>query len=147
MRSFAFAETAGGFCYLPAVSHSSLRRLDIADGDLTGAAILLGIEGDLLTLVEGAHAGALEGRGVDEHILAAIIRRNEAEALLIVVELYGARIHGIPFTGFGYSRTQVARMGDLQLGFVDAWRVLNVRPAHSEGETARWSGQMSIVSR
>jgi hypothetical protein len=26
--------------------------------------------------------------------------------------------------------------------FVDAWRVLNVRPAHCKGETARLSGQL-----
>jgi hypothetical protein len=45
---------------------------------------------------------------MDEHVLAAIIRRNKAEALLSIVELYSARIHGIPFTEFGYSRTQVA---------------------------------------
>jgi hypothetical protein len=35
---------------------------------------------------------------VDEHVLAAVIWRNKAEAL---VELYSARVHGIPFTGLG----------------------------------------------
>jgi hypothetical protein len=90
----------GDFYNLPAV-FLQLRGLDIADGDLAGAAILLGIEGNLLTLVEAAHAGALEGRGVDEYVLAAVIRRNKAEALLIIVELYSARVHGIPFTGLG----------------------------------------------
>ena len=40
-----------------------------------------------------AHAGALERSGVDENVLAAVIRLNEAEAFLIVVELHGARIH------------------------------------------------------
>jgi hypothetical protein len=30
---------------------------------------------------------------VDEHVLAAIVRLNEAEALLVVVELNGARNH------------------------------------------------------
>ena len=47
--------------------------MDIADGDFAGAAVLLSVEGDLLTLVEAAHAGALEGRGVDEHVLAAVV--------------------------------------------------------------------------
>jgi hypothetical protein len=98
MRASALAESAGRFRNLPAVCHTRLRRLDIADGDLTGAAILLGIEGDLLALVEAAHAGALEGGGMDEHVLAAIIRRNKAEALLRIIELYGARVHGISFS-------------------------------------------------
>jgi hypothetical protein len=31
---------------------------------------------------------------VDEHVLAAIVRLDEAEAFLIVVELNGARNHG-----------------------------------------------------
>src|SRR5271165_3012035 len=100
-RPFAFAGSAGRFFNLPAVSHPRLRSLDIADGDLAGASILLGVEGDLLTLVEAAHAGALERRGVDEHVLAAVVRRDKAEALLIIVELYSARVHGIPFTGLG----------------------------------------------
>ena len=75
--------------------------MDIADGDFAGAAVLLSVEGDLLTLVEAAHAGALEGRGVDEHVLAAVVRSNKAEALLIIVELYSACVHEIPFTGLG----------------------------------------------
>jgi hypothetical protein len=31
---------------------------------------------------------------VDEHVLAAIVRLDEAEALLVVVEFHGARNHG-----------------------------------------------------
>jgi hypothetical protein len=31
---------------------------------------------------------------VNEHVLAAIVRLDEAEALLVVVELNGARNHG-----------------------------------------------------
>ena len=30
---------------------------------------------------------------VDEYVLAATVGLNEAEALLVVVELYGARVH------------------------------------------------------
>jgi hypothetical protein len=81
---------------------SALDGLDGADGDLAGLTVFLGIEGDLLTLGKAAHASALESGGVYEHILAAVIRLNEAEAFLIVVELYGARNHrGYPFTDVG----------------------------------------------
>jgi len=69
-------------------------RLDVADCDLARAAVFLGIEGHLLTFVESAHAGAFQGRCMDEYVLAAIVPLNEAEALLTVVELYGARVHG-----------------------------------------------------
>ena len=31
---------------------------------------------------------------MDEYVLATIVPLNEAEALLTVVELYGARVHG-----------------------------------------------------
>jgi hypothetical protein len=34
---------------------------------------------------------------VDENILAAVVRLNEAEAFLVVVEFHGARIHGVSF--------------------------------------------------
>src|SRR5258708_38521541 len=68
--------------------------LDVADGDLAGAAVRLSVKGDFLTLVEGRDAGPLQSRGVDEHVLAAIVRLDEAETLLTIVELYGARVHG-----------------------------------------------------
>jgi len=47
---------------------------------------LLNIERDLLALDQPAHSGAFKRRGVNENILAAIVRLNEAEAFLIVVE-------------------------------------------------------------
>jgi hypothetical protein len=71
----------------------ALCRLDIADGGLAGAAILLGIEGDLLALDQPRHPGALERGGMDENVLATIVRLNEAEAFLVIVEFHGARIH------------------------------------------------------
>ena len=70
-----------------------LGRLDVVDGDLAGAAIFSRVEGDLLAFAEAADAGALKGGGVNEHVLAAIVRLDEAEALLVVVELNGARNH------------------------------------------------------
>jgi hypothetical protein len=71
----------------------ALCRLDGAHGDLAGATVFLGIERDLLTLNQPTHSGAFERGGVNENILAAVIRLNEAEAFLVVVELHGARSH------------------------------------------------------
>src|SRR6266481_7601277 len=72
------------------ITPSGSRHLDSRDGGLAGAAILLGIEGNLLTLAETAQAGALQRGGVDENVLAAIVWLDESEAFLIVVELYCA---------------------------------------------------------
>jgi hypothetical protein len=74
-------------------SIQTLSRLDIADSDLAGAAVFLGIERHLLAFDQPAHAGALERSCVDENVFAAVVRLNEAEAFLVIVELHGARIH------------------------------------------------------
>ena len=79
----------GGFVVLL----EALCRLDAAHRDFAGAAVLLGIEGHLLALHQPAHSGAFERGSVDENVLTAIIRLNEAEAFLVVVELNGARSH------------------------------------------------------
>ena len=71
-----------------------LGRLDVVDGNLAAAAIFGRVEGNLLTFAQPADAGALESGGVDEHVLAAVVGLDEAEAFLIVVELNGARDHG-----------------------------------------------------
>src|SRR5260370_13136432 len=70
-----------------------LRGLDIADGDLAGAGIFLRVEGNLLAFGQSAHACALESGGVDEYVLAAVVRLNEAKTLLAIVELHGTRVH------------------------------------------------------
>ena len=80
----------------------TLGCLDIADGDLAGAAVFLGIESDFLAFDQSAHAGAFERGGMDENVLAAVVRLNEAEAFLVVVKLHGARIHQVyPFAELG----------------------------------------------
>src|SRR5579862_1193410 len=72
----------------------ALRHRDIADGDLAGAAVFLRIEGDLLALGQATQSGALERSRMNEDVLAAVIRLNEAEAFLVVVKFYGTRCHG-----------------------------------------------------
>jgi len=45
--------------------------------------------------VEAAHAGCFNGCGVDEHVLVAAFRRDEAEALLGIEKLYCSDSHVI----------------------------------------------------
>src|SRR5687768_9320895 len=78
----------------PAPTGRALCRLDVVDGDLAGAAVFRRVKGDLLAFDQAAHSGALQSSGMDEHVLAAVARLDEAEAFLIVVEFYGARVHG-----------------------------------------------------
>jgi hypothetical protein len=75
-------------------TRSALRSLDVVDGDLAGTAVFSRVEGNLLAFDEAAQASALESGGVNEDVLAAVVRLDEAEALHVVVEFYGARIHG-----------------------------------------------------
>src|SRR3954465_5379758 len=85
---------------------AALRGLEGVDGDLAGAAVLGGVEGDLLALDETAQARALQRGGVDEHVLGAVVRLNEAEAFLVVVEFYGARNHRGVLCKFGCAWAQ-----------------------------------------
>jgi hypothetical protein len=54
------------------------------------------VEGHALSLIEAAPAGSLDGTDVNENIAGAVVRRNEAEALLVIEELYGTDCHGRP---------------------------------------------------
>src|SRR4029453_2010735 len=54
------------------------------------AAVVLDLEGDLVALVEGGHAGPLESGGVYEYVLAAVFGLNEAEAARMIEEFHCA---------------------------------------------------------
>jgi hypothetical protein len=74
-------------------------QLQIAGGLL--ATLGYDFEADLLALVQRAHAGALHGRDVHEHIFRAIVRLNEAVALLGVKEFHSSFRHQeFPFSRF-----------------------------------------------
>ena len=70
-----------------------LERLDLRRGHFARALIFLELEAHALTFVEASEACALNGRDVNEHICAAGLRLDEAEALLLVEPLYGAGSH------------------------------------------------------
>src|SRR3954465_8136838 len=72
-----------------------LGQLDVVHGDLAGTAVLGGVKGDLLPFREARYTGALKSRRVDKDVLAAAVRLNEAEALLVVEKLNSARVHWV----------------------------------------------------
>ena len=53
----------------------------------------LGVVGDLLALSQGAEALGLDGGEVDEHVAAAVIVGDEAEALFVVKPFDSTVIH------------------------------------------------------
>jgi hypothetical protein len=67
-----------------------LGDLDRVDRDLLGTRVVARVEIHLLTLAQAIDAGALQRGGMDEYILIAIVRPNEAEASLIVEEFHGS---------------------------------------------------------
>jgi hypothetical protein len=50
-------------------------------------------ERNLLSFIKAIHAGALNRADVHKHVLAAIIRLNEAEAFLAVEPFHGSLHH------------------------------------------------------
>src|SRR4051812_218219 len=66
---------------------------------------LRGVELDALVLVEALVAGSGDGGVVDEHVLAAVIGSDEAEALLAVEPLHSALCHVVLSFGGAVLRT------------------------------------------
>ena len=83
----------GGICRFGRLQAQALRDLESPHGDLAGPRVGLSVEGDFLALLQSTDARALERGGVNENVLAAVVRLNEAETLVAVVELYCAPGH------------------------------------------------------
>jgi hypothetical protein len=66
---------------------------DVLDCELTGSAILLGVEGDPLTVHQASDASSFQRRRMDENIVAAALWSNEAIAPLTVEEFHCAFVH------------------------------------------------------
>ena len=78
----------------PLPAKSPLRDRKPPNRDLAGTRIGLRIERDFLALLQRRDTRALERGRVYEHVPAAVIRLNEAEAFVGIVELYCAVRHG-----------------------------------------------------
>src|SRR5215469_4829018 len=78
---------------------SSYAKLQTSDGlevrGLGATGIRHDVERDLLAFVQGAHARRFHGSGMDEHVLAAAFRRDEAKALGGIEEFHGSDSHMI----------------------------------------------------
>ncbi len=78
------------FCNIraaPEAPPNMLARLKIDGRGLTLLSTLQ-FKADRLTLVQGLHPGALNGRNMDEYVLGAVGRLNETKAFLWVEPLY-----------------------------------------------------------
>jgi hypothetical protein len=67
----------------------------IFSGRLAAPAVRDDVVRHLLALVEGVHAGAFDRADMNEDVLAAVLRLNEAKTLLAVKPLHSTRIHAI----------------------------------------------------
>jgi hypothetical protein len=93
------------------VTHRALQQSNKTLRGLAGAevnslrtlahTVWLDVEADLLAVDERAQARSLDSGDVDENVLRAAIRRNEAEAFGCVEELYG--------TGLGHWENSFTR--------------------------------------
>jgi hypothetical protein len=110
-----------------------LRRLQVNGGGLAAAPVGFDVERYLLAFDQRAHAGALDGGDVNEHIGAAGVLDDEAVAFLGVEELNGTLSHyGPPVeTHHAFCAVQTIRTA-FNPDFAWSWE----RPV-SAGETAR----------
>src|SRR5258708_25806597 len=67
--------------------------LQIGSRRLAAPPVGFNVEADLLAFDQAAHSGALDGRDVNEHVRAASLLLNEAEAFLGVEKLYRTCCH------------------------------------------------------
>src|SRR5690349_11040515 len=124
-------KNAGAGCAGVAVENLGSDGLQIGGGGFAAARIGLHVERELLAVVEIAHAGALDRRDVNEHIRAAAVLHDEAEAFLRVEELNGTCGHdGLLL------KTQDVRLcpvRTIRTGLISGFlRVLGRRPLRAE---------------
>src|SRR5947207_15471029 len=90
---------AGGNACRPLAGASGLQSGSGDLGHVLGGGALLALdhlELDPVTLVQALVARALNGRVVNEAVLASVLRRDEAEALLVVEPLHSSGCHVFP---------------------------------------------------
>src|SRR4051812_37881003 len=78
---------------------------------LAGTAVGDDLVGELLAFVQRAEAGALNGADVYEHVLAAVVGLDEAEALGRVKPLHGSHAHGVVPSQITQCQSPLTRTG------------------------------------
>lgn len=69
------------------------RGLQLACSHLAGPLVALDFEPNLLPLPEGSETASFDCRDVDEDVSSAVVRLDEAEALLPVEPFHSADLH------------------------------------------------------
>src|SRR5438045_861347 len=105
-------------CFVRGVTAPRLQRLDVGRGRTLLA--LRHVEGDLLALFERLVAVHLDRAVMGEQILAAVIRRDESEALGVVEPLHGACRHVSQFL----ETKRLSRLSEPRYGHDDQGREL-----------------------
>src|SRR5262249_22200030 len=91
-----------------------VRGAQIVGRRLARAAVRHDLVGDLLAFTQRAEPGALDGRDVHEHIVAAVIRLDEAIALGCVKPLHGSHAHGIVPSRYKKVETHSSWAGEIE---------------------------------
>src|SRR5207248_9950624 len=73
-----------------------------------------GLVGDRLTFTQRSKSGTLDGADMHEHIVAAVIRLDEAVALGCVKPLHGSHAHGIVPSQISTVETHFWRVGEIE---------------------------------
>ena len=68
-----------------------------------------------MSFVKAVHPGAFDRADVHEHILAAVIRPDEAEAFLVIEELHCSSRHITLFQGKCVLRPRVSAAGSFEI--------------------------------
>src|SRR3984885_8371084 len=118
---------------------------------LAAHAVDLRFERKLLAFIERTHAGAFDGADMDEHVVAAVIRLNEAEALCRVEPLNCSGSH------FNFSKMRIRALcsHDLRASLIRFQRCLgegsrfgaiNKANDYSNGRRVRcWTGNSKLI--
>src|SRR4029079_13981287 len=93
MRTIAVLLGSAAIPSTPRRASSALQRGDVHG--LRSLVAALGVVGDLRALRERLEAVGVDAGVVDEEVLATVVRRDEAEALVVVEPLHGSGRHVI----------------------------------------------------
>src|SRR4051794_11681962 len=97
-----------------------LQRRDV--GGLRPLVAGLGVIGDLRALGERLEAAGVDGAVVDEEVLATVVGRDEAEALVVVEPLHGSGRHEKSSTAYVHCERGGSCLAATTAGAEHGWR-------------------------
>ena len=121
---------------------STLCAFEVGRRLLAGPPVCINLVGYLLAFREAAHAGPLHRADMDEHVLPAIVRLDEAVTLRLVEPLHGTRWHGCLLEIELHTLNRTPSGGPLSS--IDVGENVGTRAQQSSSEAVLSSGQESI---